>query len=78
MGVELESIPGDWEALADPVEVFSFDFYEHEANMAPAEKRIEFAIALGVYASATCFSSFHRLVESPQPNQPIKPFMWGT
>ena len=55
VGVELESIPGDWEALADPVEVFSFDFYEHEANMAPAEKRIEFAIKKDGVVSAFAF-----------------------
>ena len=44
VGVELESCRGEWKALAKPVEVFYFDFYESEANMMPAMKEMDFEI----------------------------------
>jgi len=44
VGVELESCRGEWKAFAKPVEVFSFDFYESEANMMPAMKQVEFEV----------------------------------
>jgi protein arginine N-methyltransferase 7 len=42
VGVELESCTEDWKALAKPIEVFSFDFYQSEENMMPTSKQFEF------------------------------------
>ena len=44
VGVELESCTKDWKALAKPIEVFSFDFYQSEENMVPTSKQFEFEI----------------------------------
>ena len=44
-GVELVHCRDAWTPLADPVEVFSFDFYEVERSMQPEEAVLDFKIS---------------------------------
>lgn len=47
-GVELGAADGEpWIALAEPTEVFTFDFYESELNMQPLERVITFDVDPG-------------------------------
>eukprot|EP00899_Mesostigma_viride_P015398 jgi/Mesvir1/2385/Mv22134-RA.2 len=49
-GLELGTPGCEYRLLSEPVEVFVFDFYDHEGNMQPLERRLEFAFnSAGVF-----------------------------
>ena len=54
-GVDLNDSRDAWEALGAPAEALSFDFYEHEANMRPGEKRVSIPVTRDGVFNAVVF-----------------------
>ena len=54
-GVDLNGCRGAWTPLAEPTEVFLFDFYEHEANMVPAQRAMRIPIHTDGVLNAVAF-----------------------
>ena len=54
-GVDLNDSRDTWEALGAPAEALSFDFYEHEANMRPGEKRVSIPVTRDGVFNAVVF-----------------------